>query len=316
MPEPDVAVVIPTYRRETRLRFALEGVAAQTLPRERFETFVVRAPGAEPPFAVAPAGLDVRFLTAERAGAAAQRNAGWRASTAPLVAFMDDDCRPSPGWLEVLLAGAGDRAVVQGRTEPDPDELHLLYGLARTMRVRREDGTFPSCNILYPRGLLEELGGFDEGFPAPWGEDTDLGQRALAVGAEARFADEALVWHAVLANPLPDAIRDARRRRWLPHVIARHPRLRRQLLGGLFVNDAHAALAIAALGSLSSRGWVRRAAWAPYLGRALYSFARTAPPTPRGLARLAVHLPARLTVDAVEVVSSIEGSVRTRTPVV
>ena len=43
----DVTVVIPTYDRETRLAFALEALAEQTLDRERFEVIVVRAPGGE-----------------------------------------------------------------------------------------------------------------------------------------------------------------------------------------------------------------------------------------------------------------------------
>ncbi|MGH2986459.1 MAG: glycosyltransferase family 2 protein, partial [Solirubrobacterales bacterium] len=59
----EVAVVIPTYRRETRLRFALEALAAQTVDPARFEVVVVRAPGARGPFASAPDRLSVRFLT-------------------------------------------------------------------------------------------------------------------------------------------------------------------------------------------------------------------------------------------------------------
>ena len=38
---PDVSVVIPTHDRETRLAFALEALAEQTLARERFEVIVV-----------------------------------------------------------------------------------------------------------------------------------------------------------------------------------------------------------------------------------------------------------------------------------
>ena len=316
MSTPEVSVVIPTYRREARLRFALEGLAEQSLATDRFEAIVVRTPNSAPPLAEAPEGLNVRFLESSQTGPAAQRNAGWRAAAGSLVAFMDDDCRPAPAWLERAIADAGPGTVLQGRTEPDPDELHLLFGLARTMRVDGVSELFPTCNIVYPRRLLEQLDGFDETFTAPWGEDTDLGQRALAAGASARFSSDALVWHAVLPNPLPDALRTARRRRWLPVVIARHPHLRSDLLGRVFVNRTHATLATALAGALLPASGLRRAAWLPYFLNLLAGHARGAAITPRGIARLALHLPVRLLVDVVEVGSTVEGAIRARTPVI
>ena len=130
--EPDIAVVIPTRRRETRLAFALEALAEQSLDASRFEVIVVRDGDAAAPFAEPPDGLRVRFCTRPGvAGPTAKRNVGWRSTTAPLVAFTDDDCRPHPAWLESLLAAAdGADAFLQGRTEPDPDESHLLHGFA------------------------------------------------------------------------------------------------------------------------------------------------------------------------------------------
>ena len=44
MSAPEVSVVIPTRARETRLAFALEALAAQTLYRSRSEVIFVRAP--------------------------------------------------------------------------------------------------------------------------------------------------------------------------------------------------------------------------------------------------------------------------------
>ena len=53
------------------------------------------------------AGRPERHVPLGAAGLRARprsRNIGWRAATAPLVAFTDDDCRPAPDWLERLLA--------------------------------------------------------------------------------------------------------------------------------------------------------------------------------------------------------------------
>ncbi len=308
--------MIPTHRRETRLRFALEALEAQTLDRARFEVLVVRAPGAEGPFATAPRGLDVRFLTAPETGPAAQRNHGWRAAAAPLIAFTDDDCRPDERWLEGLLSAADGRAVVQGRTEPDPDERHLLAGLARTIEITGPSEWYESCNIAYPRALLERIGGFDPAFRLPhWGEDTDLGLRARDAGATLRYAPEALVWHAVVSQSLPAALAQARRREWVPLLVARHPQLRESLYRRWFVNRAHAALVVGAAVLLARR----RPTPATVLGAALPFLAHNVAynrgrglGSAKGMARFALQMPGRLAIDAVEAAAVVRGAVRHR----
>ena len=98
-------------------------------------------------------------------GPAAQRNAAWRAATAPLVAFTDDDCRPPAEWLERALGRRrAPGAIVQGATRPDPDEAGLLRAPHRAdgERSTRRRSQAQTCNIVYPRAVLERLGGFDE----------------------------------------------------------------------------------------------------------------------------------------------------------
>ena len=318
MPQPDVAVVIPTARRETRLAFALEALADQTLPRERFEVIVVRAedPGAktEP-----PPGLAVRFLDASAdSGPAEKRNMGWRAATAPLVAFTDDDCRPAPLWLEEIVRAQRSGAFLQGRTEPDPEERSLLHGLAATQSIPVRSGWYETCNIAYPRDLLERLDGFDEVFDggsrdyAVGGEDTDLGLRALAAGAELEFVESALVRHAVHPRHLRRALRDTRRWRSVPAVLARHPEQRMALHHGLFGRRSHSALLVAALAlPLRRRPALALLAALPYFRHHVRGY----PSTPRGLARAGLDLPARVLVDAVEVGVTARDAVRHRVPV-
>jgi GT2 family glycosyltransferase len=316
----EIAVVIPTFRRETRLRFALEALAEQTLAPSRFEVVVVRAPGAEGPFAIAPDGLDVRFETAPAPGPAAQRNHGWRAAGAPLVAFTDDDCRPDPGWLEALLTTAREGCLVQGRTAVDPDEAHLLTGLARTVEVDPPSPWFESCNVAYPRELLEGLGGFDEAFGLPWGEDTDLGLRAVEAGASVLYAPRAQVRHAVVARTLPAALAEARRREWLPRLVARHPEQRTALYRRWFANRAHAAIAAGALGAVVARRRGPRAALLagvlPFLAHNLDYNRGRGLASPEGLARFAAVMPARLAIDVAEIAATLRGSARHRTLVI
>ena len=308
---PRISVVIPTRGRETRLAFALEALAGQTLDAEDFEVLVVRDGGTQERAAGPVEGLDVRFLErVPRGGPAAARNVGWREARAPIVAFTDDDCRPTAGWLEALLAAAGgDEALVQGRTEPDPDERHLLGGLARTQIVEAPTGWYETCNVAYPRALLERLGGFDEGYTRAGGEDTDIALRALELGARAIFEPRALVWHAVHPRHLPEALRETLRWGANPRLLARHPRLRGALPLGLFWKSSHARLLLAlAGGALLRRSSLAAVLVLPYLELHARAYERSA----RGLARAALDLPSQTAVDGLEVGVTAAAAARAR----
>lgn len=313
-----VTVVIPTHGRETRLAFALEALAEQDFDRDRFEVVVVRAPGANPPFAPAPDVLRVRFVDAAAASRPGQRNEGWRVAAGELVAFTDDDCRPDPGWLAALVSehgrASGEEAFVQGRTVPDVDERHLLHGLARSVDVRGSGPWYETCNIAYPRALLERLAGFDEAYEHS-GEDTDLALRAIAAGSEARYTEAALVRHAVVAQPLPEAVR-AGWSRWesTPLLYRRHPAHRRHLFAGLFFNRTHAALlgVTAAIPLARRNPLLAAAAAAPFVADGI----DTANVSLRGLARQLLHLPARLARESSVAAGLLRGAIRHRTPMV
>jgi len=296
VPDVPVAVVIPTRGRPERLRALLRALAGQGAD----EVIVVLDgpdPAAESVLAEARRGLPVRVQRHPvPRGPAAARNTGWRAATAPLIAFTDDDCVPAPGWLSALRAAPGD--IVCGRVAPHPDELGSLGPFSRTLSVEGAGPWFQTANIRYPRALLERLGGFDEGFPHPAGEDTDLGWRAREAGAVGVFAPEALVWHAVHPLGVRASVRGAARWASAVRVVKRHPGVRRHLPHRYFWKPSHEKLLLAAAGAVlarPTRGLSLAAAF-PYLrlrrGRAL---------------------PGHLAVDAAEVVAMVRGSVRART---
>jgi GT2 family glycosyltransferase len=177
------------------------------------------------------------------------------------------------------------------------------------MRVDSEDGRFSTCNVLYPRALLEEMGGFDSGIDM-YGEDTDLGQRALQAGATSSFAPDALVDHAVHRLTLRTAIRDRLRLREMPQLVRRHPHLRYATCSGHFVRESHRSLlfGLAGLGVLplgrfglrSSRRWIDDAT-------------ERVPRELRHGRRLSQQVMLLAALDAVEVVACARGSVKSRT---
>jgi glycosyltransferase involved in cell wall biosynthesis len=304
------SIVIPTAgRRAERLRTAVHTAAGQRVPDGKVEVVVACDPGTGPQ----DLPPNARVMEAPRPSSPAEkRNLGWRSARGDLVAFIDDDCRPAPGWLAALVAAASAEpgAFIQGRTEPDPDEIGGAWGLAHSQRIAWDSPWHETCNIAYPRELLERLDGFDSAsFPVLGGEDTDLGVRALASGAPKRYVDDAVVWHAVERRDLRRVLRDARQHPDLPLVFARHPHYRSALFGGLFVHERHGRLALALAGLATRRRGLALLAAIPYIEYHLRSYALTPP----SVGRAAGQLPLRVAADLLAMLTMARGSVRHRT---
>jgi glycosyltransferase involved in cell wall biosynthesis len=315
--DPRVSVVFATHNRAARLRELLQSLRGQELDTAEFEVVVVDdASSDETPAVLADAeaagGLALRWLRLDPGrGPAAARNAGWRAARAPLVAFTDDDCVASPGWLSAYLEGAAANPgrLLQGPTQPRPDELDADGPFSRTLRVSALGPYFQTCNVAYPRELLERVGGFDsDTFTVPGGEDADLAWRSMATGAGAAFVPEARMFHAVSRLGPVGRLRVAWRWSETVRIFARHPGLRRQeLTHRIFWKRTHYLLFRALLALLLPRrlrplGW-----WLAYPYAAHF---RTRGQVEGGGLAMA---PYYLVHDLVEVAAMLRGSARYRT---
>jgi glycosyltransferase involved in cell wall biosynthesis len=314
-----VAVAIPTHNRAAlieRLLFALE---KQTIPPEEFEVVVVddgsadETPGVLERFRTATR-LNLRTLRAEAPqGPAAARNRAWRTTTAPVVAFTDDDCVPDPEWLRAgLTAFEGQARIVVGRTKPPQEQMSLAaQPFSRVMDVRSSD-LYETCNVFYRRRELETVGGFDERFRRPSGEDTHLGLGVRDLGVEAVFAPNAVVLHDVRPGDLRAALRESLRWADLPLVVKGRPVVRATLLHRwVFWKKTHPPALAAALG-ITVAAARRRPAWLVLMVPWVVHRMKTDPVCPDRLGR-AVHLPGALTLDLCEVATMVRGSVRHRT---
>jgi glycosyltransferase involved in cell wall biosynthesis len=320
MPDPLISIVIPTRDRPIRLRWLLNALADQTLSIDGFE--VVVANGSRKPetsdllrqHRLTQAGVLLELRTGD-ALLPAQRDLAWRATKAPLVVFTDDDCRPALDWLERALEAAGRSpgAVIQGTTLPDPDEVETLHHAphARTQHIVPPTIWAQTCNILYPRRVLETVNGFDTSWPANFaGDDTDVALRAIRAGAAFRAGPEMLTYHAVHDGTLVDRIKSGWRWGDLPHLVHRHPQLRRHLPGRYFWKPSHALM------TLALTGVVARARRPVALLLALPWALESAPNysgSLRGRVRSVLELPSHAVIDLAEMTALLRGSVKHRT---
>lgn len=306
-----LSVVVATHNRAGHLAQLLEGLAAQVRPAD--EVVIVDDGSQDETAALLEreARLPLEVIRRGSAsGPATAREEGWRATSGDLVAFTDDDCVPDPEWL-----AAGERAwagrpevFVQGRTRPQSEHPGPF---SRTLSVDSLSPAFPTCNMLYPRSLLERVDGFDTDTYGrePGGEDCDLAWRAIEAGARAVFATEAVVHHAVTHPGALGKLRIAARWTTPMTAYARHPGLRRSaFVHGIFWKDIHYLFVRALIGFLLPARWsvLRNRLMYPYL-KNVWARGRLEGGGPFLAPYFVAH-------DAVEVWAVARAAVRTRTP--
>jgi hypothetical protein len=122
---------------------------------------------------------------------------------AEILAFLDADCVPDPGWLASLLAGfaaAPGQAVLAGPVRVYPEvpgslrpaeAFELVYAFRQQWQIDRH-GFAATANLAVRRAAFAAVGPFGGIATA---EDLDWGQRALAAGFPTHFLPGAVVWH-------------------------------------------------------------------------------------------------------------------------
>lgn len=262
-----MSVVVPTYRRPGPLGACLAALGHQTIGPASFEVVVVDdSSGDDTPHVVAAiaerSDFPLRLITRQGAnrGPAVARNLGWRAARGDVVAFIDDDCQPDPGWLEAGLAafrGADGVGVVQGRTQaPEGVDVGGLTDWYTWQIIYGPTHHFEACNVFYRRRALEASGGFDEQIPWPWGEDAELGWKVLAAGWDRGFATAAVVTHPVERRGFRWYVRTGLRETTVVKVAATYPAFRRAAFWRPWAYRREGAAFVAAvLGGAASLRW-------------------------------------------------------------
>lgn len=214
------AVVVCTAAQERRelLRACVAAVLAGSRAPDEVVVVVDTNPVLQAELAAAlPAR--VRVLGSERPGLSEARNAGIAATRSDVVAFVDDDAEPAPGWLAALLGAFADERVLGAggpvlprwvggrRWMPDA----LLWVVGCTYDGHRPDaGSIRNpigANMAFRRTALIEAGSFSHRFgkrgtALATCEETELAMRlAQTHGAHRiRFVPDAPVHHVVPAT--------------------------------------------------------------------------------------------------------------------
>ncbi len=148
----------------------------------------------------------LRVFRQKNRGPAAARNLAIKEAQADWIAMTDDDTVPCSDWVEQILVAIQRHPFwvgIEGRTVcPDPNPMgHWVESL--------RGGSYITANMAYRRDLLEQIGGFDDSFPFPKCEDTEIAWRALQEG-KIGFCPEMCILHPSRPQPWHLPLRQAR----------------------------------------------------------------------------------------------------------
>lgn len=196
----DVTVVVPVRDRPAGLEATLSSL--------RGVDVVVVDDASEQPVRT---GSHRVIRRREAGGPAAARNTGWRSIESAIVVFVDADCLPGTGWLELLLGHFSDPLVgaVAPRVVSVPGPgLAARYETVRSpldmgpdqgpVRPGSRIPYVPTACLAVRRRAIESCGGFDE--TLRFGEDVDLVWRLADAGWSVRYEPTAVVSHPPRAS--------------------------------------------------------------------------------------------------------------------
>jgi glycosyltransferase involved in cell wall biosynthesis len=181
-----ISVVICTYNGAAQIKACLQSVAEQTALADRFEVIIIDNNSTDATHKIVSEFLkhlpNAKLLTESQVGLSHARNRGFKESTSEYVAYLDDDAKAVPAWIEQAIGIIDEQHpdIFGGpiypfyETPPPPwlkDEYNS-YSVYDGPRYLAHGELLCGSNIFLRRELLSEYGGFDP----------ELGMKANSAG--------------------------------------------------------------------------------------------------------------------------------------
>ena len=231
MPEavPSVSVVVCSHDRLHYVQACMASLAQQTVGRDGFEIILVDSGSPLPVAAemrrIADETPNTRLVRLDVPGVSLARNEGARAASGDYVAYIDDDVRAMPDWIEqiqrVLAEHDRSPSVLGGKVVPIwesplpdwwPSSLrgvlsiieHDGAGEYRTKAVPAKLEPY-GVNMVLRRDVMLQQGGFAEtlgrfGLVLQSDEEVQLAWRLQNAGFSAIYDSRVVVLHSIQAK--------------------------------------------------------------------------------------------------------------------
>ncbi len=215
------SVILITKNREELLKKAIQAILSQEFPHSEFELIVVdnaQSRVCEDLVNSLKESTDISVTYTSilsPPSCAIPRNQGIKLAKGEWLAFTDDDATAEPQWLKAAADAirANPRAVgVEGSVSTDHygQFWHSVQHLPTSNKEIPQWMNFVGANQIWKTNVVLKIGLYDEKFPGPWREDTDMAIRMSKEG-EIVPAPEARIFHAARRIGLMEALNRERR---------------------------------------------------------------------------------------------------------
>lgn len=208
---PVVSVIIPAHNEEDTMGECLTSLENLNYPYDKLEIILINDGSTDDTKNVIDRHrrrLNCVYIETSGVGPSKARNLGLKEASGEYVAFTDADCVVDKGWLNELLKGfiAEDVAGVGGSQNIPGDateferkvhfflvSMHFICEYMKKGDKIKLVNHVASCNAMYKRDVIEEVGGFDERL---WpGEDVDLDYKIRHKWYKVAYNPKAIVAH-------------------------------------------------------------------------------------------------------------------------
>ena len=207
--KPFVSIIIPSHNRPKCLQQCLAAITELDYARDKFEVIVVddgSSTQLDPIVDLFSAKINLHLLKQEHAGPARARNRGVKQAKGEFLAFTDDDCRPTPGWLATLMhflaikpdsmIGGKILNALPGNSFSSASQALVSYLYFYYNKNSKEAHFFTANNIALSKKCFLAVGGFDQEWGIAAAEDREFCDRWLLSGYQMTYAPEAVIYHA------------------------------------------------------------------------------------------------------------------------
>jgi glycosyltransferase involved in cell wall biosynthesis len=205
-----ISVIVPAHNANTTLPRLFDSLSNQTL--QDFEIIVVDDCSTDNTSEIIKA-YNCNFIQLNKNhGPAYCRNKGAQHAQGDILVFTDSDCEADTHWLKNIQKhfSQNDTEAIMGRLVLLPsnilgDSISALgfpgggaIGFDKIWKVDQKGFTdsISSCNFAIPKNYFWEIGGFDESFPFPGGEDSLLAYHLRRLNYRIKYCQDVLVYHA------------------------------------------------------------------------------------------------------------------------
>jgi cellulose synthase/poly-beta-1,6-N-acetylglucosamine synthase-like glycosyltransferase len=196
--EPEVSIIVTCRNNAGTIGECLQALKEQDYQTNAFEIIVVDACSTDGTADIAK--KYTKNVYVEQLNAAAAYNYAQKIARYDILGFVDADAKVEQDWLKKLVPHlqepkvAGVSGAIETWNADNPWARVIGYEIKnRYSRVGKYTGRIATMNLLLKKAVVEEVGGWDEGFPSQY--DTDFGYRMSKLSYKIAYEPEGKCFH-------------------------------------------------------------------------------------------------------------------------